>query len=69
MDLRVEYLHRDHNVVRAARAMVQAHAEHETMIPALETVREQFPDVSAVSSECLICLWIGINAKDREGLD
>lgn len=45
--------------------MVHAHMDNETMAPALDDVREQFPDVP---SDYLICLWIGINAKDREGL-
>lgn len=65
MALRVNKLHKDHDVVRAARAMVYAHIDNETMVPALEDVREQFPDVP---DDYLICLWIGINAKDREGL-
>ena len=65
MPLRLDELHKDHDLVRAAHAMVHAHMDHETALPALEDVREQFPDVSA---EHLICLWVGINAKDREGL-
>lgn len=65
MPLRVSDLHKDHDVVRAARAMAHAYMDNETMVPALEEVREQFPDVPA---DYLICLWIGINAKDRERL-
>lgn len=61
MPLRVNSL----DVVQAARAMVRAHMDNEMMGVALDDVLEQFPDVPA---DYMICLWIGINAKDGEGL-
>lgn len=64
--LRVRDLHRNHPLVRAGIAMVGAHGRHESMLPALEEVREQFP---AVLPSHLILLWVGVNAKAREGLD
>lgn len=50
---------------RAACAMVHAHMENETMVPALDDVAEQFPNLTR---EQLTCLWMGVNAKNREGL-
>jgi hypothetical protein len=52
-------------LVRAACAMVHAHMANETMVPALDDVAEQFPNLTR---EQLTCLWMGVNAKDREGL-
>lgn len=53
------------DLVPAAHAMVRAHADNETMIPALDDVAEQYPELTR---EQLTCLWMGVNAKDREGL-
>lgn len=61
----VQYLHSDHALVKAANSMVQAHAKHETLVSALEEMKGQFPDVAR---DHLICLWIGINAKERSQL-
>lgn len=66
MDIDVGELHHDHVLVRAARAMVNAHANSETLTPAIELVHELFPDLTR---DQLILLWLGVNAKDREGLD
>ena len=57
-DLRLE-------LAKAACAMVHAHMDNETMVPALDDVAEQFPDLTR---DQLTCLWMGVNAKDREGL-
>lgn len=59
MGIKVDELHKDHNVVRAAHEMVHSHGKHETLLPALYEVREQFPDVS---TEVLIGIWLGVNA-------
>jgi hypothetical protein len=58
-------LHPEHDWACAARAMVRAHMDNETMMPALDDVAEQYP---ALTREQLALLWIGVNAKDREGL-
>lgn len=52
-------------LVKAAYAMVRAHMDNETMVPALDDVAKQFPNLTR---EQLRCLWMGVNAKDREGL-
>jgi hypothetical protein len=55
---------RDHVVVKAAYAMVQAHANanNETLRQAVDEVHAQFPELTF---NHLVLLWIGINAKDR----
>jgi hypothetical protein len=53
---------RNHVVVKAAYAMVQAHANHETLRGAVAEVNAQFPELGF---NHLVLLWIGINAKDR----
>jgi hypothetical protein len=53
---------RDHVVVQAAYAMVQAHANHETLKQAVDEVEARFPELKFSH---LVLLWIGINAKDR----
>lgn len=50
--------------VLAACAMVRAHADNETMQPALDDVAEQHP---SLTREQLKLLWFGVNAKNREG--
>lgn len=65
MPLRLDELHKAHDLVKAAHAMVHAHMDNETAMPALDDVQREFP---GVPTEQLICLWVGINAKDREGL-
>lgn len=52
----------EHPLVKVAEAMVAAHRDWDTMIPAIEDVREQFPDLSF---EHAALLWIGVNARDR----
>lgn len=52
-------------LAKAACAMVHAHMANETMVPALDDVAEQFPNLTR---EQLTCLWMGVNAKAREGL-
>ena len=52
-------------LAKAACAMVHAHMDNETMVPALDDVAEQYPNLTR---EQLTCLWMGVNAKDREGL-
>lgn len=66
MTIHVRDLHEGHPVVRAAIEMVKPHAENKTMLPTLEEIGEKYP---SVPRDYLICIWIGINAKDREGLD
>ncbi len=61
MKLPIHDLDKDHPFVRAAQAMVIAHRDHDTMLPALEEVSEKFP---VISDYHLALLWIGINAKD-----
>lgn len=52
-------------LAKAACAMVRAHMDNETMVPALDDVAEQYPNLTR---EQLTCLWMGVNAKAREGL-
>lgn len=61
MPIRLDELHKDHELIRAAHAMVIAHKSHTTALPALEQVQGNHPDVNP---EHLIILWVGINAKD-----
>ncbi len=65
-EIKVSELSREHSAVRAAYAMVEAHSKYETMLPALEEVADEFPELT---NSQLILLWIGINAKNREHLD
>lgn len=65
MQITVKDLHKEHPVVLAAKAMVDAHNKHETMLPALECVAEKIPEVP---NEILIALWCGVNAKSRNGM-
>jgi len=65
VQITVKDLHKEHPVVLAAQKMVDAHSEHETMLPALECVAESFPEVP---NEILIALWCGVNAKNRNGM-
>lgn len=65
MQISVKDLHKEHPVVLAAKQMVHAHSQHETMIPALESVAESFPEVPR---DTLIALWCGVNAKSRNGM-
>jgi hypothetical protein len=51
---------RDHVVVKAAYAMVQAHNNNDTVREAVDEVAEQFPELEF---KHLVLLWIGINAK------
>lgn len=60
MHIAVRDLHKEHPIVLAAKAMVDAHSKHETMLPALECVAEKIPEVP---HEMLIVLWCGVNAK------
>ena len=62
--LKIRDLHREHDVVCAARSMVRAYATHSTMIPSLEAVAEEYPNIP---KDYLICLWIGVNAEAGEG--
>ena len=64
MTLKVKDLHKDHALVRAAHKMVSEHEMNDTMVPALEAVHAEFPEVEP---EYLIALWVGINAKNLEG--
>ena len=64
MPIRLDELSKEHEMVRAAYAMVAAHSDYETALPALEDIQAQFPNIEP---EHLVILWIGINAKDREG--
>lgn len=66
MGINVGELHRGHVLVLAAIAMATAYANNETLLPAIEEVHEKFPDLTR---DQLILLWLGVNAKDREGLD
>lgn len=66
MSITFESISREHPIVLAAKAMVIAHREHDTMRPALEQVHELYPDVK---ESILIVLWVGINAKTREHID
>lgn len=64
MTIKLRELHKGHDLVMAAHSMVHAHMDNESALPALEDVSRQYPDVPA---DYLICLWVGVNAKDREG--
>jgi len=66
MRVLVKDLSKEHPAVRASHMMVEAHGRHETLLPAVEEVQEEFPELEP---EQLVLIWIGINAKDREGLD
>lgn len=50
----------DHVIGKAAHVMVYARDRHETMVPAINEVREQFPELA---TRHLVLLWIGVNAK------
>jgi hypothetical protein len=63
MSVDVKDLHRNHVFVHAARAMLEAHARYDTLLPALEEVEDDFPEMTR---EQLICIWFGINIKARE---
>lgn len=43
--------------------MVLQHSIHETMLPAVESVADDFPNIP---KPLLSALWIGINARDRK---
>ena len=58
-----KYLHKEANIIKAAHAMVTQHSIHETMLPAVEAVSEDFPNVP---EPLLTAIWIGINAKERD---
>ena len=59
----VKDLHKNHPMILAAHEMVEAHAAHETMLPAIEEVIEKYP---IISREKLMLVWIGVNAKELE---
>ncbi len=61
--LDVKDLHKNHPLVLAAHEMVKAHAKHETMLPAIEEVKEEF---LIIDSDKLMLMWIAINAKELE---
>jgi hypothetical protein len=61
MKFSVADLSKEHPIVKAAHAMVVAHGDNETLLPAIDEVREGFPEIS---QEQLIVLWVGINAKN-----
>lgn len=63
-NIKVKDLHKEHDLIKAAHLMVEEHDKHETMIPALEAVRKEFP---SIDTDHIIILWIGVNAKDLEG--
>lgn len=63
MPIAVKDLHKEHPIVLAANQMVEAHGQHDTMLPALECVAESFPELS---NEVLIALWCGVNAKSTK---
>ena len=63
MTIRIDDINKNAPLVRAAYAMVRAHRIYETMVPAIDCVRNEFP---GVPDDHLICLWVGINARDRE---
>lgn len=60
--LEVKDLSKDHPVVKAAYRMVEAHQWNETLLPAIEQLSDEFPEIEP---EILIALWLGINAKER----
>lgn len=51
--------------IPAAHLMVVAHAQTDTLEEAVNMVRDSNPDFE---SDYLRLIWLGINAKDREGL-
>ena len=63
MKFQIDKLHPEHQLVKAAQAMVTAHKDHEMAFSAIDEVREQFP---ALDIDTLIVLWVGINAKDQD---
>ena len=59
MTVKVKDLHRHHPLVEAALAMEKAYQRHETLIPAMEEVRDDHP---GLTEEQAILLWLGCNA-------
>ena len=58
-----KYLDKEADIIKAAHSMVMHHSIHETMLPAVEAVSEDFPNVP---KPLLTAIWIGINAKQRD---
>lgn len=58
-------LDKDHELIKAAYLMIEAHRKHATIVPALEEVDAVYPEFPA---EVLITLWVGINAKERDDI-
>jgi len=48
-----------HIVIQAAFYMVDAHARHNTMLPAIDDVYEKFPELDF---DQLVLMWIATNA-------
>lgn len=64
MEILVSELGKSHPVVKASHRMVEVHRCHETLLPAVEEVAEEFPELT---TNQLTLLWIGVNAKDLDG--
>ena len=65
-DIKIKELNSNHVAVCAGVEMVKAHKKHNTMVPAIDEVRLLCPKVEY---GYLILLWIGVNAKSRDGID
>lgn len=64
MNKLLKELHKEHWLVKAAYKMVEAHAAHETMLPAIEQVQSMFPKLDAGTA---IAMWIQANASAKAG--
>lgn len=59
----VKSMDKTSDLIRAAHAMVLAHEQNDTLLPALYSVSEQFP---GIPEPLLTALWVGINAKELD---
>lgn len=63
MEIKFDDLSKDHPIVKAAHRMVEFHDAYDSMNPALDDAKAEFPEITY---DQLALLWIGINAKDVE---
>lgn len=64
MNKLLKELHKEHWLVKAAYKMIEAHASHETMVPAIEQVQSMFTKLDA---DTAIATWVQANASAKVG--
>lgn len=60
--IEISELSAEHPAVKAAYAMADAYKVHDSLLPALEEVMFQHPEVE--ESE-LVAMWLALNANDK----